>query len=294
MEERNKLTRDIQLAISLQLLATAYEEIAVIKMKLARDSVFHTRDFLSSLSEIFFNVKSSYKNHLIALMQKSKEQNKPVRFRTHQTNGRDVFVLLSANNKLFGDIVPNVFDLFKEKTLQANVDIALVGKLGKELFDASGVQKQYQYFEIPDIESTIEDLKPLITFILQYENVTVFHGKFINVITQNPVSSNISGNETLETTQEKTREYSFIFEPSIEEVLNFFEGQIFSSLFKQTVHEAELARYGSRIKAMEQAIEYISQQIGTLTHVQKRMNLLIADRKQHERFAGMSLWLKAK
>src|SRR5258708_40304316 len=148
-----------------------------------------------------------------------------------------------------------------------NVDIAIVGKTGKELYDTSSINHPYTFFDLPDVLHSMEELKPLISHILQYEHVTVFYGRFVNIVTQEAAYTSISGDEQVETIekQERPKEYGFIFEPSIEEVLDFFETQIFSSLFKQTIVEAELARLASRIKAMEQAIVFINTRIGALT-----------------------------
>jgi len=86
------------------------------------------------------------------------------------------------------------------------------------------------------------------------------------------------------------KEYDFIFEPSLEKLLNFFETQVFSSLFKQTVTEAELARLASRIKAMEQAIVFITTRMENLSSAQRRAKRNLENRKQLERVAGISLW----
>src|SRR5438045_1927164 len=126
MEEKHKLAEEINLAQSLQMLATAYEEISVMKMRVVRDKVLHTREFLDSLSDVFVNVKTSYKHKLEEAPQPSGSQ-KILQFSTHQTNGKEIFVLLSAKNKLYGDIAVKTFLLFQEKLKTTNADIAIVG-----------------------------------------------------------------------------------------------------------------------------------------------------------------------
>lgn len=290
MEEKRRIEEELLSLRSLKLLAQAHEEVSTIRMRLARGSVLATRDFLTSLSEVFVNVKSAYKKHLLMMIEKNKGTNASSHIALTPKNGKEIYIFLSANNKLYGDIIPKVFSRFREQCEKKEVDIAIVGKLGKELFDASDIKKPYRYFEIADSEKGIDDLKPLITYILPYESVTVFYGKFINVVTQDPVVSNISGEESLGANDNDTKEYSFLFEPSIEKVMGFFESQTFFSLFKQTIHEAELARYGSRIKAMEQALETLNKQIQTLTGSERRVKNLISNKRQLERIAGISLW----
>jgi F0F1-type ATP synthase gamma subunit len=294
MEEKHKLAQEISVTQSLQLLATAYEEISVMKMRLARDSVLHTRDFLSSLSDVFVNVKTSYTKKF---MQENKNKPATLQFSTHQTNGKDIFVLLSAANKLYGDIVYKTFELLKEKVQQSeNADIIIIGRTGKELFETTFPGKTYTFYDLPDIVPNIAVLKPIIEQMLQYEHVTVFYGRFFNVVKQEAVAVSISGDEPIEKKAEEqtpnVQKYGFLFEPSIEELFYVFESQIFSSLFKQTLAEEELARLASRITTMEQAISFINTRIGRLTTAEKRAKRQIDNRKQLERLAGIRLWKK--
>src|SRR6266702_3788437 len=133
MEEKHRIAEELDIARSLKMLSTAYEEISVAKMNLLRDSVLHTRNFLAALSEVFFNVRSSYKSQLQALLAKEKDQKKVQSFMLHKTNGKHMLLLLSANDKLYGDIIPKVFSLFEEYAKKTEADLAIVGKLGKEL-----------------------------------------------------------------------------------------------------------------------------------------------------------------
>ncbi|HSW88845.1 MAG TPA: F0F1 ATP synthase subunit gamma [Candidatus Saccharimonadales bacterium] len=295
MEDKHKLAEEISITQSLQLLATAYEEISVMKMRIARDSVLHTRNFLASLTDVFVNVKSSYTKKLLQENTESKKNAKTLQFATHNTNGKEIYVFISATNKLYGDIVSKTFQLFKERLQTATgVDLAIVGKTGKELYDALPDKHPYLYFDLPDVIPSMEVLKPIITQLLQYEHVTVFYGRFVNVVKQEAIASSISGDEPIE--QEAVQQangskgFDFLFEPSIEELWQFFETQIFSSLFKQTIAEEELARLASRIKTMEQAIVFINTRINSLTTAEKMEKRQAENRKQLQRIAGISLW----
>lgn len=294
MEEKLKLVEEINIAKSLQLLATAYEEISVMKMRIARDSVLHTRTFLSSLTDVFVNVKSSYTKKLLE-QSKDKNQTGLLKFATHKKNGKQVFVLLSSANKLYGDIVSKTFELFKQRLqIEQDANVVIVGKTGKELYDPVFPKKEYVYFDIPDVIPSVEVLKPIIATLVEYEHVTVFYGRFVNVVKQEAIASSISGDEPLEKSlqQQDTKPYDFLFEPSIDELWDFFGTQIFSSLFKQTIAEEELARLASRIKTMEQAIVFINVRINNLSNAERRAKRQLENRKQLERIAGISLWGK--
>ena len=67
----------------------------------------------------------------------------------------------------------------------------------------------------------------------------------------------------------------YIFEPSLETILQFFETEIFASMFEQIVREGELAKNASRVISMDQADINIKLKIKNLK--------LIALRSRHEK-----------
>ncbi len=289
MQQGNILLEEINLVKSFKSLALAYEEISAIKMQRTRGLVLQNRDFLSELSEVFRDVRASYKKQIERLLKnKTHKQSVSSAF---VKNGKHVAVLLSSNSKLYGDIVSRVVTMFLDHIRTHDVDIVIIGKLGKDLFDVANVGKPYTYFDIPDSQVQLEDLKPIVTKLFEYEKVTVFYGKFLNVFTQSPAVSDITGEEAADQqTYIKQNPFSFIFEPSLEKILLFFQTQIITSLFKQTVHESQLARHASRIKAMDSTIERINSKIASLDLAKKRMKRHSINKKQLETMSGMLLW----
>jgi len=73
-------------------------------------------------------------------------------------------------------------------------------------------------------------------------------------------------------------------------LIQFFETQIFATLFRQTVHESELARYASRVNAMEESLQFIKRRQKELQDAKKRFTRASQQKKQLERLSGMRLW----
>lgn len=289
MQNRKSLIEEIDLVDNLKMLTQAYEEISVIKMQRVRDSVLKNRDFITGVSYVYYDVKMSYKQQILQFMKQKNEKNISS-FSTIKKNGKSVSVLLSANNKLYGDIILKVFYLFMQNIKDSNSDIVIVGKLGRELYEQWDIKKPYTYFEIPDADLKIEDLKEIISHIINYEKVNVFYGKFTNIVNQISTFSDISGEQSFDTETKVGPTYKFIFEPSLEKILNFFETQMFASFFKQTIHEFHLARLASRVKAMEEAIYNIDNKRKELKKDLKRAQRLIDNNKQINTIAGIALW----
>lgn len=277
-----------------KMLAQAYEELSVIKMQRVRSSVLSTRDFLEDLSEVFADVKASYQHEINLYLEKGKNKKKFNPINLISKKNKTVAVLLSANTKLYGDIIKRVFHLFVEDIRKNDFDIVIVGRHGKELFDQVQTRKKYEYFDLPDTGVDFDQLKPILEHIMRYEKVNIYYGKFMNVILQSPTVTNVTGEESLSQEQKEdtkeTKKVGYIFEPSIDTIFSFFLDQVMVSLFKQTVHEAELSRLASRITAMEQALGNIEQSESQLKGEERKIRKLALNKKQIDSFAGISFW----
>ena len=306
MRKNNPVSQELIVVNDFKALATAYQEISVMKMQEVKGRVIKSREFLEGLSGVFNEVKASYHKQIENLAKKNKKKfSTKLTTSAMQKNGKEILILLSANTKLYGEIINKTFRLFVQETEKnPAAEIAIVGHLGKEMYDQQENKRAYKYYEIPDVKVQIEHLKQLISDVLPYERVKVFYGKFENVINQLPEMQMISGEQDLaqakqeaeETNKKKEKNkeqpFTFFFEPSLETILNFFEAQIFSSLMNQTVHENELARYASRIKAMEESLGNINGTIKRLRSAERRLASLEANRKQLAALSGVSLWNK--
>jgi F0F1-type ATP synthase gamma subunit len=290
MQKQSQLTQELELTDSLKSLATAYEQISVMKMQEIRGSVVQTRTFLSGLSAVYYKVRSSYRGKIQQLLDQERKKNKVTADAKFKKNGKNALVLLSANNKLYGDIIPKTINLFLQKIEDSDGDIIIVGKVGKDLFENQNGEIPYTYFDVPDTSFKLDDLRPLLTFLLPYEKVTIFHGQFDNVLNQFPKEAVITGQPLLEEEKQTQEVFKSLFEPSIETILAFFETQIFSTLIKQTVHEGQLARFASRIRAMELALDNIATRRGELKNTARQQRNLLANKKQQGQLAGIKLW----
>lgn len=268
-------------------LLNAYEEVSVMKMYKVRSSVLRTREFLDGLSDVFRDVKLAYKQEILKYVRKGVKDK--LLLSAIQKNGKEVMVFSSANEKLYGDIISRTFRLFMSDAEKSSADIVVIGKLGKEMFERRELGRNYVYFDLPDEHVTISDLKQIASYVLPYNKVTVYHGKFINVINQEPASTNVSGEEELKR-EETERNRRFLFEPPLKDTLAFFETQVFASFLKQTFSESNLARYASRIRAMEEGLDSTISRFNYLVTKQRRLKNAISNKKQLATISGIALW----
>jgi len=284
MQAARKLEDEININTQMKLMTQAYQEHAIAQINLARYSVVASRAFMDELAEIFSNVKTSYEIYLKAIGKKGQKalQEKL------EKNGREVLILLSSNGKFYGDLVTKVARLFLDAAKTKDADIVIVGSEGKKLYETARINKPVTYFHIPDTTITLEMLKPLIVKIIPYKKATIFYGRFTNIINQEPTSGSLTGDMPQKNI--KAGDTNFIFEPSVDNIMEFFESQIFSMLLSQTISEGKLARFASRIKAMEFAQNNLEKQLEILVSRRRRLKGIEINKKQIQLFAGQALW----
>lgn len=283
MQNKQQLKSDADLLQLLTVVAEAYEQVSVTRMKKVRDSVLYTRTFLSHVSDVFMKIKT-YKSVAAAIL-KLEEQ-------SAGKNGKKALVLLSSNGKLYGDIVSRVYKLFVETSEVEEADVVIVGKVGRELYDKYEKKKSYTYFDLPDSNIASTDLKKLTFLLKEYENVDIFYGLFEGFLSQKPVFSSVSGElpEYKKPETEIRLDEIYIFEPPLKDLLDFFETQIFVSLLKQSSHEAELARHASRIRSMESTLVNIALFQKVNNNEERKFDRRLSNSKQQSLMSGISLW----
>lgn len=296
MPIKRKILEDLEAINSLKTLAESYEEVSVTRMQNIKESVLKTRDFLEELSDVYVDLRNNYRHQIEELIAKKKKE-AIANQTTSQLikNGKVLVVYLSSNQKLYGAVTQKTFRLFAEGIKKLpDADLVIIGSTGKEMYEAAGQTRKFQYFDLPDNNVKIDNIKTIIKKFLEYERVDVYHGKFGNVIRQNAIASNISGEVPFEEEavegQEKRKEQKFIFEPVLEKILNFFETHITASLFTQTILENQLARLASRVNAMEEALIHIETESKKLNADKIRNQHQIQNKKTLETVSGVALW----
>lgn len=300
MQDLTNLKSQLQITHTLKSMASTYEEIAVMRLRKIRDFVLYNRDFLKRVGEVYMDVKLSYKNEVNLIERRknfslfklfsSPNQNVDIRrsFTTFNKNGKKVSVLITSNRRLIGPISQRVFYEFINNVDTNKTDILIIGKKGYDFFKDKNLSKKVNYFDFPG-EDEVSNLKPIIDFLVKYEYVDVFYGKFLNLINQVGEKMVLSGDNIMDLPV-NTKPINYLFEPSLFKVLNFFEVQIFAALFKQTILESNLAVYGSQIQAMEQTNYNSNIQIKSINKKIIRTRKYINNKKQIQRLSGMYLW----
>lgn len=281
MQNKQRINAEIELMSTLRLVTQAYEEIAVMRMQRIRDAVLHTRVFINELAQVFVDVKSNYKATVVNMFGKNNSEKKQD-ISVVNKNGKTVAVLITTNSKMNGEIIPKVFHEFYQYVNEHDCDLILIGRMGKQLYEQMPKKKPYSFFELGENQITNTSLREVVLAMMPYSQINVFYGKFESLLSQNAIISNLSGDSIEPNKSTEVKPMLYVFEPSIDKIIAFFEKQIFSSLVKQTLSESELARYASRIRAMEDAMVNIDKNSKNLRYQKNKIKKLINNKKQLE------------
>jgi F0F1-type ATP synthase gamma subunit len=291
MAEDKEIKDRISELDGLKTLIQTYEEIAAMRMRSTRSSVLLNRDFNEGLIFIFQRIKSSYKDQIALLVKtkKRKSAKESDKLSLLQRNGRTNLVLISANTKLYGDILQKTYNSFVDyiqKNQGAPIDITIIGRVGKALFEEDFPGKKYLYAEFPDNEVPTDNLTKLVKHLIEYEKIYFFFGKFQTVASQVSAVLDVYGQE-MEGAKESHMKY--LFEPSLEDILVLFESEIFASIIEQTLRESILAKFASRMVTLDSAAERIVEDLKKVEQERRIARHRAQNKKQFEGVRSMFL-----
>lgn len=281
MQNTKTIDQDLDFLAVLRTLAVAYEDISIIKMQQTRNTILMARNYIGHLKNILESIQTAGAGSLIqrGLLKKKK----PL-----------ATVVVTANTKFQGDITRRIFEHFSRNNKNPG-DIYVIGKIGREFMHDYDKDLKYTDFEVSDIDISMKDLQPFLQYLLQYQEVNVYYALFKNLITQDPASVDI-GNKYLLSLQEATQGINnsnnptFLFEPSVEEISTFVNDNSIALMLLQTIYETQLARFASRMKAMDLLIQRIDEDSDVIKHTQRKIQRQVENGKQLERLTGLSLW----
>jgi F-type H+-transporting ATPase subunit gamma len=268
-----KIKENLRLISYIEMVARVYQESAKMKMNQIRENVLRNREFIDELLKVYFLIKSG-----------SPVSKKKIKV----TKKKRILVFLSSNERFYGNLILDIWKEVEKFFKDWGGDLAIVGRMGKYLAEKSGFKEEIYYFDLDDERPEIEKIKDIVEFLKNYEEILVFHGRFHTVLTQKVTITNISGKEIEEKRVEKKVDY--LFEPSPEEILKFFEEELIFSFFNQCLWEHQLSRYATRMVGMYQAEENAKKLKNKLLIEEMKIKREINNKKQIEQFSQFQLW----
>lgn len=166
-------------------------------------------------------------------------------------NARRVFVIISAEAGLSGDIDQRLVNVMERDYDPKNTDVVVLGSHGANQLSQRGIP-YIRFFQVPESDHYI-DVSPVIEAVLPYSKIIVYYEEYVSLGVQNIQSIDLlsSVQEMSEGAEEglMTAEDT-IFEPSLDEIADQMEITMMTLALSQTILESGLAQAASRFNAM--------------------------------------------
>lgn len=258
-----------------------YQEIAAMRMQSVKDAILDARQYYESLAVLVREVRPWLK-----------VQSNPAETVSKQ---KKTALFFSANTGLYGDIIEKTFRSFMEYLQKEDADAAVVGAAGKRMYESAKLKNNVSFFACDDAHPSKEQVIAIVQYAQQYDHAEVFHGRFINLVSQVPFKSSLSNDSVVENALgkdwEKTSNY-YLFEPTPKDITHVVEGEIFASVVEQILHESNFSKFAARMMHLDDAIQNIDQRLLHIEHTQRRAMRRIENKKQLSRLTGRMLWQK--
>lgn len=171
-----------------------------------------------------------------------------------EEGAKKVFVLISAEAGLSGDIDQRLIETMRQDYDARTTDIIVLGSHGASQLTQQGIP-YVRFFKVPESDQYI-DVSPVIEATLPYSRVIVYYEEYVSLGVQNIRSIDLiasmrdmseEADEDVMTTAET------IFEPSLDEIADQMEITMMTLALSQTILESGLAQAASRFNAMATA-----------------------------------------
>ncbi len=277
MSISRKIKGNLKAVSAIETITTTYREISQKEMNDIREIALRNRDFIKELSRVCAMAKKACLAEGIKIEEKINQNKKD-----------KVLIFFSANSRFYGTLILEVWRKTLNHLNEEGGDLIVIGEVGKNIVEKINLKKEFHYFELNDDKPTDEEIKKIVDFIKNYKEIIAFHGMFKTILSQKVIQSFISKEISTKEVEEDITKY--LFEPSPEEVLSFFEEELIKAFFNQTFLEHRLSRHATRMVAMHHAVENAKERKKNLNGQIKKIKKRLMDKKQLEITIPHQLW----
>lgn len=266
---------------------SAYQKLTIYQMQQNRDKTINSRKFFQGLLDTFVDLKQDLRRLI-----KTDEKKNIVSFSTLTKNGKTVDVFLSFETKFSTSTNRQALEFFREVVSTRESDLVIIGATARRLYkEYFPEESNFTYFDLKETETSLKQNADIMRHLLTYETINVFNPYYVTLMEQKPQVETITGDFSLEETNEEEEKKHFLFEPDKKKILHFFEIQIMSNLFQHKIKEAHLANLGSRIATLQNTQSNLETEMERVKRLKRKTMKYKANKKQRNRLSGMRFWM---
>lgn len=198
-------------------------------------------------------------------------------------NPKKVFVVISAEAGLSGDIDQRLIETMYQDYDKATTDIIVLGSHGATQLRQRGIP-YVRFFQVPESDRYI-DVTPVIAAVSNYSSIIVYYEEYVSLSEQIIKSINLISTmkEMSENAEEDTiTAEDTIFEPSLDQIADEMEKTMMTLVLSQSILESSLAQAASRFNAMAVAKKRANELLGDFMLEFHRAKRGESDRRMRE------------
>lgn len=185
--------------------------------------------------------------------------------REREDNGRDVYVIITAEAGLSGDIDQRLIETVLADYDSKTTDLIVLGTHGAQQLMQRNIPIK-RYFKVPFSDSYL-DVSPVIEAVQPYKRAKIYYEEYLSLGEQGIKSMDLIEqiqvmSEDAEYDENVITDKDTIFEPSLEEIADIMETAMMTLTFSQAILESGLAQDASRFNAMAVAKKRAMELIG--------------------------------
>lgn len=173
---------------------------------------------------------------------------------------KDLIIIITAEGSLSGDIDQRLIEAMLEVYHKDKHDLIVVGHHGSVLLDQRKITPK-QAYRLPEQGQEGEDIEKIVQEVQRYRGTTVFYQAYLSLMNQEIKQIALSAavqerGESLEESgalDEFITDVNFIFEPSVQAVVDYMERSMLGVALSEVMLESKLAQQASRFRAMSAA-----------------------------------------
>jgi F0F1-type ATP synthase gamma subunit len=239
MRRANLIQRDTDEITTVEDLTGVFESIASTQVAKIKDKTQLAEDFFQLLWKRYSSIRI--------------DPNSRITNRQNDKNGKKIFIIVSAEAGLSGDIDQRLIESMLQDHDQSTTDIIVLGSHGANQLRDRGIP-YIRFFKIPESDTYI-DVSPIIDAIINYSKITVYYEKYVSLGVQEIKKIDLQStiqfmSQGADDSEDIITDKDTIFEPSLDEIAELMEKGMMNLALSQVILDSGLAQAASRFNAM--------------------------------------------
>jgi F-type H+-transporting ATPase subunit gamma len=249
MRRASAIQKEAEQITTVQDLTAVFEGLASTQVAKVRNKVALSKEFFQLLWKRYSSIRIDPKTRITN--------------RDQATLSKTVFVIISAEAGLSGDIDQRLIETMLQDYKKETTDIIVLGSHGANQLTQRGISF-VRFFQVMESDRYI-DVSPVIEAVSEYSKIIVYYEEYVSLGVQEIKSINL-----ITSMQEMSKEAEedvmtaedTIFEPSLNEIADQMEMTMMTLALSQTILESNLAQAASRFSAMAVAKKRAGELLG--------------------------------